>query len=252
MKKSITIILSVVAFTLLGCEEIILEDESTITDNNVPVHNGSIPVLKSPTGSYVDLSEYLYPKDLNISDTFYFQNVYNYAQTSSGTFTNSPDISQRSYTKAINDDVTRVTEYKDEQEQKYDDIEQFKILSYKNDKFIKEYPVRVAKNSKVSDIVENSVQEVCVVISIGERDLTSVLPLFVRNDLKNTLKTESGEFKPEQFNFDNIIHIYCGSGDNHTTDSYYSKEYGKVLEVKKDIEKNLLKVEVVDVLNVDN
>jgi len=146
MKKSTTLTLSILAFTFLGCEEIILEDENTITYNNISTHNGSIPVLKDPVGSYVDLSEYLYPKDLNTSKTF----VYNYAQTSTNTFTEAPAISQRSYTKVINDDVTRVTEYKDERKQKYDDIKQFKIFSYENQKSVKELPVRVAKNSVVS------------------------------------------------------------------------------------------------------
>jgi hypothetical protein len=252
MKNLTTLILIVVALTLLGCEEILLEDSATTTDNNISVHNGSIPVIKSPVGSYVDLSEYLYPEELTTNKTFYFQKVYNYAQTSSNTFTEAPNLSQRSYTKAINNDVVRVTEYKDEQQQKYDDIKQYKILSYEKNKTVKEYPVRVAKNSKVLDITEDKVQEVCVVVNIGEQDLTSVLPLFVRNDLKNTLNTENGAFKSEQFNFDNIVHIYCGTSDNHTADSYYSKQYGKVLEIKKDIEKNLLKVEVVDVLSVEN
>lgn len=251
MKNLTTLTLSVVALTLLGCEEIILEDTDT-TDNNVTVHNGSIPVIKDPVGSYVDLSEYLYPSDLTTGKTFYFQNVYSYAQTSSNTFTGAPDISQRSYSKAITDDITRVTEYKDDLQQKYDDIKQFEILSYENDNIVKKFPVRVAQNSKVLDVTENRIQEVCVVVSIGEKDLSPVLPLYVRNDLKNTLNTEEGEFKTEQFNFDSVIHIYCGTSDNHTTDSYYSKAYGKVLEVKKDIEQNLLKVEVVDVLSVEN
>ncbi len=254
MKKLTTLTLSILALTLLGCEEIILEDSDT-TDNNISVHNGSIPILKDPVGSYVDLSEYLYPKELTIDKTFYFQKVYNYAQTSSNTFTEAPAISQRSYTKVINDDVTRITEYKDGREQKYDDIKQFKILLYEDNKIIKEYPVRVAKNSVVSDTAENEVQEVCVVVYIGDIDLstTTYLPIFVRNDLlNNQLKTENDNFIPEQFSFDDIMHIYCGTSDNHTSDTYYSRKYGSVLKLQKDIDKSLLKVEVTDVLSVVN
>ena len=251
MKKLTIIILSSISLILLGCEEIVLEDTDT-NDNNISVNNGALPIVKSPIGEYVDLSEYLYPENLSTDKILYFQNVYSYAQTSSNTFTTAPDISQKSYTKAVNGDEVRITEYKDELEQKYDDIKQYKILSYEKKKPAVEYPVRVAKNSKILDIVENKIQKICVVVTIGEKDLTPVLPLYVRNDLKNSLNTDNGEFNPEQFHFDNMMHIYCGTNDNYTVDSYYSKKYGKVLEIQKDIEKNLLKVEITDVLSVKN
>jgi hypothetical protein len=255
MKNLAPFILSTVTFLFLGCEDIVIGEDAigdNLIDGNISIHNGALPVIKSPVGSYVDLSEYFYPEDLSIDKTFYFNNVYSYSQSSSNIFTKTPDFSIRSYTKSISDDITRVTEYKDGLQQKYDDIKRYKILSYEKDKISKEYPVRVAQNSKVLDFVENKIQTVCMVVSIEKSNLELVLPLYVRNDMKNRVNLEDGNFKSEQFNFDNVIHIYCGTSDNHTIDSYYSKKYGKVLEVKKDIDKNLLKVEVVDVLSVKN
>jgi hypothetical protein len=123
-----TILFSLVAFMLLGCEDITIEDENNTTD--IDTHSGSIPVLKSPIGSYVDLSQYLYPKNLTTNKTFYFKKVYTYNQTFSNTFTNIPDISERSYTKTIIGDVTRITVYKDDQKQSYDDVKKLKIISY--------------------------------------------------------------------------------------------------------------------------
>jgi hypothetical protein len=256
MKTLTNILLSVFVFTLLGCEEVILEDDSqTLVDDNISIHNGALPVLKSPVGTYVDLSEYLYPQDLTEGKTLYFQKVFEYVQTSSNSFTKAPDLFQRSYTKHIDRDVVTVVEYKDAQERVKDVIYRYKIISTKDKKTPKEYPIRVAKNSVVSDISINRVQELCVVAYIGSIDLstTKYLPLYVRNDLlNNQLKTEDNKFLPQQFSFDNILHIYCGTSDNHTTDTYYSKKYGRVLRLQKDIDQNILKVEVTDVLSLKN
>ncbi len=254
MKKFTNILLSVAVLAFLGCEEIILEDSDTI-DNNISVHNGSIPVIKDPVGSYVDLSEYLYPKDLTTDKIFYFTKVYDYAQTSRDTFTTAPDISIRSHTKAINKDLTTITEYKDDIEQVRDDIDRDEIISTESGEDAKIYHVRVAQNSVVSDTIKGEVQEVCVVVSIGAIDLstTTYLPVYVRNDLlNNQLKIENSNFIPEQFKFDDILHIYCGTSDNHTSDIYYTREYGRILKLQKDVDEGLLKVEVVDVLSVEN
>ena len=254
MKKTFFVV--VVAFFFLGCEDIIIGENNTtnnLNDSNVTTTNGAVPVKKDPEGSYVDLSEYFYPDSLKVGKNFYYNNIYNYAQTSADRFSADVKLSSRSYAKTILKDVTRVTEYKDDLEQKYDDIKRYKIFSYlKNEAVPKEYPVRVAKNSIVYDYSKNRVQTRCVVVSIQSSDLSSKLPLHVTNDLKNRLTLEDGTFRSEQFKFDDVLHIYCGTSDNHVRDTYYVKKYGKILETKKDIINNLLKVEVVDVLVVKN
>ncbi len=256
MKTLTTLILSTIIFLFLGCEDIIIGEDNTtnsLDDSNISTINGAVPVKKSPVGSYVDLSEYFYPEKLKVGKNFYYNFVYNYSQTSPNQFTEPAAISTRSYSKVIIKDITRITEYKDDLQQKYDDVKRYKIYSYeKNEAVPKEYPIRVAKNSVIYDYSKNRVQTRCVVVSIGSLDLSVRLPLYVKNDLKNRLTLEDGNFKSEQFTFDDVMYIYCGTSDNHTTDSYYAKGYGKVLEVKKDIIKNLIKAEVVDVLSVKN
>lgn len=247
MKNLIIVILSVLTFTLLGCEEIILEDES---ETNSTVSGNYLPTKKASEGPEVQLVEYLYPKELVENKTFYFTKVYKYAQNENSEFS-APTISQRSYTIQAINSITRITEYKDAIEQKYDDIYKDKILSYATSIPL-EFPINVAKYIMVSEVIENDITKGCQVRDIGAKDLLSVLPLYVKNDLENYLQLEDEGFVFSQFNHERILHIYCGTSDDHTTDSYYSNKFGLVLKVEKDIDKDMVKVEVVDVLSVDN
>ena len=249
MKNLITLSLSAVAFMLLGCEEIILDENNEV---NSSVSGNYLPKEKDSEGVSVKLTDYLYPKELGEDKTFYFENVYNYAQNKNNAFDGAPDISQRSYTKQVNDTITRITEFKDTKQEKYDEIYQDKILSYETSIPL-EFPINVAKNTTVSEVTEGDITKRCVVRYIGAKDLEPILPLYVKNDLLNNyLEEENGGFILSQFNHMSVMHIYCGTTDRHTTDSYYTSDFGLVLKVEKDIDKDILKVEVVDVAHITN
>jgi len=249
MKTIRNILLSVLAFTLFGCEEIVLEDDNTTTDSQTS--ESYFPDIKKSEGVFVKLADYLFASDLVEGKTFYFDKVYSYAQNEESKFDKAPDIFQRSFIKVDNGSFTTVTEFKESKEKNRFDIYEDKIFSYEYDPAI-ELPAKVAKNDKVYEVVEKDITKRCVVKYIGAKDLLPVLPLYVQNDLKNYLKTENGGFLLSQFNFASIMHIYCGTTDRHTTDIYYSNKFGQVLKVEKDIDKDMLKVEVVDVESVRN
>jgi len=249
MKTIQNILLSVLVFTLFGCEEIVLEDDNTTTDSSSS--ESYLPDIKESEGVFVNLADFLFPSDLVEGKTFYFDNVYSYVQNEESKFDKAPEIFQRSFVKVDNGDFTTVTEFKYTKEQNRYDIYADKILSYEYDPVV-ELPLKVAKNDKVYEVVEKDITKRCVVKYIGAQDLETVLPLYVKNDLKNYLKVENGGFILSQFNFASVLHVYCGTTDDHTTDIYYSDKFGQVLKVEKDIDKDILKVEVVDVESVRN
>jgi len=249
MKYLAAIIISIVVFTFSGCESIYLEDENTTTDSQL--NENYFPDIKKSEGVFVKLADYLFSSDLAEGKTFYFDKVYSYVQNEESKFDEAPEIFQRSFIKVNNGSFTTVTEYKDTKEKNHYDIYSDKIYSYEYNPAI-ELPISVAKNDKVYEIVENDIVKRCIVNYIGAKDLLPVLPLYVQNDLKNYLKVENGGFLLSQFNFESIMHVYCGTTDRYTTDIYYSNKFGQVLKVEKDIDKDILKVEVVDVESVRN
>jgi hypothetical protein len=246
--KNIKITIAVLlTLTLLGCEEVVLEDDNTTTETLQQDKEGK-PIV----GPLVNLADYRYPDAVVEDKSFIYDKVYSYAQNDKSIFDKAPEIFQRSFTKQKIDKTTRVTEYRDSKSRKYEDISPTKITIYEGKKIPIDLPLRVGVNSVISKTVENRVEKECTVKYLGAKDLLPVLPLYVKNNLKGYLKKENDSFVLEQFNFASVMHVYCYETTNNTTDSYYSKKYGRVLEVKKDINKNMLKVEVVDVLSVLN
>jgi hypothetical protein len=246
MKNIKTTLAVLLTLTLLGCEEVVLEDDETTTTETLQQDKEGKPIV----GPLVNLADYLYPDALVEDKSFIYDKVYSYAQNEQSVFDKAPEIFQRSFTKQKINDTTRINKFRDDKLREYTDISPTKITVYEGEKTPIDLPLRVGVNSVISKTVENRVEKECTVKYLGAKDLLPVLPLYVKNNLKGYLKKENDSFVLEQFNFASVMHVYCYETTNNTTDSYYSKKYGRVLEVKKDIDKNMLKVEVVDVLSV--
>ena len=251
--KSIRVLLSILAFTLLGCEEIILEDDNKTSDTLVK-GDEYLPDIKESEGVSVKLADYLYPDGLVEDKTFTFESIYSYSEDAPASY-REVDILQRSFTKAVNGSVATIAEFKGKKQITYDEIHPDKIITYSY-KLPVDLKLKVAKNDSisVSDIVKDSVIKRCVVKNIGAMDISLKLPHYVKTDLLKGkyLNMENGAFSLSQFNFESVMYIHCGTSDRKIIESYYSKKYGRVLRIEKDIDKDMFKVEVVDVESVVN
>jgi hypothetical protein len=247
MKNIKTTLAVLLTLTLLGCEEVILKDDTTTTQSLQTDKKGK-PIV----GPLVNLADYHYPNAIGTDKSFIYDKVYSYTQNNRSIFDKAPEIFQRSFTKEKIGDITRIREYRDDKLRKYEDISSTKITIYEGKKTPIDLPLKVGVNSIISNNIERKVEKECTVRYLGAKDLSLVLPFYVKTNLKNYLKKENDSFVLEQFNFASIMHVYCYETTNDTIDTYYSKKYGKVLEIKKDIDKNRLKVEVVDVLSILN
>jgi len=243
--------LLLLSFILLGCEEIILEDNNETSDTLVS-GDPYLPDIKQSEGVSVRLADYLYPDALVEDKTFTFNKVYSYSQDADLKY-REVDIQERSFTKVVNGSVATIAELKGSKQVYYDEIYPSKIITYKYKLPIDlKDKVAVKDSISVSDIVEDSITRRCVVKSIGAQDLSVKLPHYVKTDLLKYLKTENGDFSLSQFDFDRVMYIHCGSTDRKTIENYYSKKYGRVLRIEKDLDTAMFKVEVVDVESVVN
>ncbi len=248
MNRFTTTILALLSFTLLGCEEITLEDDNTTTSKK---DKNGLPKIFPTKGISVKLEDYLFPSSLTQNKTFY-ADIYPYKQDTDGKIT-TQIIVEKSITKRVNTltDTQIIIEFIDDIETQRNHITDKDIQYSKNNNILEEYPLKVATNNVTTEVDIDGITKRCVVRSIGAKDLLPLLPTFIQNDLKTYLTSGNGEFEIDQFSHANLMYIECGTTSLKTIDTYYSDKYGEVLKIQKDTVANTAEYEILDVKSVE-
>lgn len=231
MIKMTHVLLGGLVFGFVGCGSTggTAENDSVFDDTTSTA--STIPEVYESTGSPINLVYYLYPNQTVDNGDVVVKTMHQYyTETANGSLIAAEPydaIFTRAYDGGGNVVISQYLDtYNDLLSE--DVIEDTKITSWSMESdgtYSSEiYLNPIYQNDLLTEVTDDGVTMRCIVKEqFASLDIAAALPSEVLNDLYNAGATYSS------LQFQDILHIYCGTDVGHTIDSFFASGYGEVL-----------------------